>query len=79
MIYLDPVVYDWAHIQAPTLVYGGAEDMLAGSLPPFKRGCSVLQGPFRMVRRGWNSFRALDTSRLSRPRTLDAAAACVPQ
>lgn len=32
VIYLDPVVYDWPHIQAPTLVYGGAEDMLAG--PP---------------------------------------------
>src|SRR6266852_977831 len=27
VIYLDPVVYDWAHIQSPTLVYGGAEDM----------------------------------------------------
>jgi pimeloyl-ACP methyl ester carboxylesterase len=24
--YLDPVVYDWAHIQAPTLAVGGAED-----------------------------------------------------
>ena len=23
---LDPVVYDWAHIQAPTLALGGAED-----------------------------------------------------
>jgi pimeloyl-ACP methyl ester carboxylesterase len=24
--YLDPVVYDWAHIQAPTLVIGGEDD-----------------------------------------------------
>jgi pimeloyl-ACP methyl ester carboxylesterase len=24
--YLDPVVYDWAHIQAPTLVIGGEQD-----------------------------------------------------
>ena len=30
--YLDPVVNDWAHIKAPTLVFGGAEDNLAG--PP---------------------------------------------
>jgi pimeloyl-ACP methyl ester carboxylesterase len=28
--YLDPVVNDWAHIQAPTLAFGGTED----SLPP---------------------------------------------
>ncbi len=28
--YLDPVVDDWAHIKAPTLVIGGAEDSLAG-------------------------------------------------
>jgi pimeloyl-ACP methyl ester carboxylesterase len=26
MTYNDPVVYDWAHIKAPTLVYGGRED-----------------------------------------------------
>ena len=24
----DPVVYDWAHIKAPTLAFGGAEDVL---------------------------------------------------
>ena len=34
MTYLDPVVDDWAHIKAPTLVFGGAEDSLAG--PVFK-------------------------------------------
>jgi pimeloyl-ACP methyl ester carboxylesterase len=38
LIYLDPVVYDWAHIQAPTLVYGGAEDMLAGTPAAFQDG-----------------------------------------
>jgi pimeloyl-ACP methyl ester carboxylesterase len=26
MPYLDPVVYDWAHIKSPTLAYGGQED-----------------------------------------------------
>lgn len=34
--YLDPVTYDWAHIQAPTLVFGGAEDMLPGSAALFQ-------------------------------------------
>ena len=38
MIYLDPVVYDWAHIEAPTLVYGGAEDMLPGNVSAFQEG-----------------------------------------
>jgi pimeloyl-ACP methyl ester carboxylesterase len=38
LIYLDPVVYDWAHIKAPTLVYGGAEDMLAGTPAAFQEG-----------------------------------------
>lgn len=38
LIYLDPVVYDWPHIQAPTLVYGGAEDMLAGTPAAFQEG-----------------------------------------
>lgn len=38
LISLDPVVYDWAHIQAPTLVYGGAEDMLAGTPAAFQEG-----------------------------------------
>jgi pimeloyl-ACP methyl ester carboxylesterase len=35
-IYLDPVVDDWAHIKAPTLVFGGAEDSLPGSAAIFK-------------------------------------------
>jgi len=34
--YLDPVVDDWAHIKAPTLVFGGAEDTLPGSPAVFK-------------------------------------------
>jgi pimeloyl-ACP methyl ester carboxylesterase len=29
--YADPVVYDWAHIKAPTLAFGGADDFLAGT------------------------------------------------
>ena len=38
VIALDPVVYDWPHIQAPTLAYGGAEDMLPGSPAAFQEG-----------------------------------------
>jgi pimeloyl-ACP methyl ester carboxylesterase len=38
LIYLDPVVYDWPHIQAPTLVYGGADDRLPGPPPAFEEG-----------------------------------------
>ena len=34
--YLDPVVDDWAHIKAPTLVFGGAEDSLPGSAALFR-------------------------------------------
>jgi pimeloyl-ACP methyl ester carboxylesterase len=34
--YLDPVVSDWEHIQAPTLVFGGAEDSLPGSAVVFQ-------------------------------------------
>jgi pimeloyl-ACP methyl ester carboxylesterase len=36
MLYADPVVYDWAHIQAPTLAFGGAEDMLLGPAKNFQ-------------------------------------------
>ena len=34
--YADPVVYDWAHIKAPTLVYGGSDDFLAGTPANFQ-------------------------------------------
>jgi pimeloyl-ACP methyl ester carboxylesterase len=34
--YADPVVDDWAHIKAPTLVFGGAEDSLPGSAALFR-------------------------------------------
>lgn len=34
--YLDPVVDDWAHIKAPTLAFGGAEDSLAGPASLFQ-------------------------------------------
>jgi pimeloyl-ACP methyl ester carboxylesterase len=36
VIYLDPVVDDWSHIKAPTLVFGGAEDVLPGSAAVFR-------------------------------------------
>ena len=35
--YLDPVVNDWEHIKAPTLVFGGAEDSLPGSAAVFQQ------------------------------------------
>jgi pimeloyl-ACP methyl ester carboxylesterase len=35
-ITLDPVVNDWAHIKAPTLAFGGAEDSLAGPAKVFQ-------------------------------------------
>ena len=35
--YLDPVVNDWGHIKAPTLLFGGAEDVLPGSAAVFKQ------------------------------------------
>ena len=40
MLYQDPVVYDWAHIQVPTLAFGGAEDMLLGRQRGSRSGCS---------------------------------------
>lgn len=36
MPYLDPVVHDWAHIKAPTLAFGGAEDSTAGTASNFQ-------------------------------------------
>lgn len=36
MLYFDPVVYDWEHIQVPTLAFGGAEDMLLGTAASFQ-------------------------------------------
>jgi pimeloyl-ACP methyl ester carboxylesterase len=42
MLYGDPVVYDWAHIQVPTLAFGGAEDMLLGPATAFQERMSVL-------------------------------------
>lgn len=35
--YLDPVINDWEHIKAPTLVFGGADDNLPGSAAVFKQ------------------------------------------
>jgi pimeloyl-ACP methyl ester carboxylesterase len=36
MLYVDQVVDDWAHIQVPTLAFGGAEDLLAGPATVFQ-------------------------------------------
>ena len=42
MLYADQVVYDWAHIKAPTLAFGGAEDMLPGSAAVFQQRMKVV-------------------------------------
>ncbi len=34
--YVDQVIDDWAHVKAPTLVFGGAEDSLPGSAAVFR-------------------------------------------
>ncbi|MFM8535790.1 MAG: alpha/beta fold hydrolase [Acidimicrobiia bacterium] len=34
--YADPVIYDWPHIKATTLAFGGAEDVLPGSAKVFQ-------------------------------------------
>ena len=38
----DPVVYDWPNIKAPTLAFGGAEDVLPGSVKVFQDRMKVL-------------------------------------
>ena len=42
VIYADPVVYDWEHIKAPTLVFGGAEDVLPGSAALFRQRMQIV-------------------------------------
>jgi pimeloyl-ACP methyl ester carboxylesterase len=42
VISADPVVYDWPHIKAPTLAFGGAEDVLPGSAKIFQERMKVL-------------------------------------
>ena len=42
MLYADPVVYDWAHIQVPTLAFGGAEDALLGPAARFREQMHTL-------------------------------------
>jgi pimeloyl-ACP methyl ester carboxylesterase len=37
VIYFDQVVSDWDHIKAPTLLFGGAEDVLPGSAALFQQ------------------------------------------
>lgn len=42
VISADPVVYDWQHIKAPTLAFGGAEDVLPGSAKLFQDRMKVI-------------------------------------
>ena len=42
VIAADPVVYDWPNIKAPTLAFGGAEDVLPGSVKLFQDRMKVL-------------------------------------
>jgi len=42
MLYFDPVVYDWSHIQVPTLAFGGADDMLLGTAASFQERMDFL-------------------------------------
>ncbi len=42
MLSQDPVINDWSHIKAPTLLFGGAEDMLAGSAKIFQERMKVI-------------------------------------
>jgi pimeloyl-ACP methyl ester carboxylesterase len=41
VIYQDPVIADWPHIKAPTLLFGGAEDVLPGSAALFQERMAV--------------------------------------
>ncbi len=50
MLYADPVVYDWAHIQVPTLAFGGAEDMLLGPAARFQERMQDLGRPSEQQR-----------------------------
>jgi pimeloyl-ACP methyl ester carboxylesterase len=42
MLYFDTVVYDWTHIQVPTLAFGGADDMLLGTAADFQERMKFL-------------------------------------
>ena len=42
MLYADPVTDDWAHIQVPTLAFGGADDMLLGPAARFQERMQFL-------------------------------------
>jgi pimeloyl-ACP methyl ester carboxylesterase len=44
MLAQDPVINDWAHIKAPTLLFGGAEDVLAGPANVFQERMKFIAG-----------------------------------
>lgn len=80
MLYFDPVVYDWAHIQAPTLVSGGADDLMLGPAETFQErmnepGQDRAQRPWRggVAARAW----PCPTPRVARKGA--AAARAVPE
>ncbi len=80
MLYADPVVYDWAHIQVPTLAFGGAEDMLLGPAARFQERMqySRQDHPQRQRPRAAAS-RSRPRPAPRGPRQGDAAARRVPQ
>ena len=41
MLYTDPVVYDWQHIETKALVIGGEEDDLADDFGPGSTMCTM--------------------------------------
>ena len=68
--YLDPVVDDWAHIKAPTLVFGGAEDSLPGTAAVFKERMKyIADDDSERQRPGCSCCRASATCRTWKRRT----------
>jgi pimeloyl-ACP methyl ester carboxylesterase len=40
--YLDSMISDWEHVQAPTLLFGGTEDSLPGSAAVFQQRMQIV-------------------------------------
>ena len=66
MLYADPVVYDWPHIQVPTLAFGGAETCCSALRRGSRSGCSTSPGPSPTATAASCSCRVSATSRTSR-------------
>ena len=67
MLYADPVVYDWPHIQVPTLAFGGAEDVLLGPAARFQERMKALARPFPMATAACCFCLVSGTCRISKP------------